>query len=242
MNGIMPLTLLVVDDEPLAAGRLADLAGELPNCRVLAKAGNAEQAWALLHSHAPDVLLLDISIPGLSGLDFAKKLQTLKHPPFIIFCTAHEQHALQAFEAHAIDYLLKPVRRARLQESLERVQRLKVQLLEDSGRQYVTASVGGVLRRIALADMYYLHAEEKYTVVYHSGGEHILDEPLKELEQRFPGQFLRIHRNCLIKAEQLQEIRRDTEGHVWAVLKDWPKPLEISRRCAGELKDRFKHT
>ena len=242
MNGIMPLTLLVVDDEPLAAGRLADLAGELPNCRVLAKAGNAEQAWALLHSLVPDVLLLDISMPGLSGLDLAKKLQTLKHPPFIIFCTAHEQHALQAFEAHAIDYLLKPVRRARLQESLERVQRLKVQLLEDSGRQYVTASVGGVLRRIALADMYYLHAEEKYTVVYHGGGEHILDEPLKELEQRFPGQFLRIHRNCLIKAEQLQEIRRDTEGHVWAVLKDWPKPLEISRRCAGELKDRFKHT
>ena len=242
MNGIMPLTLLVVDDEPLAAGRLADLAGELPNCRVLAKAGNAEQAWALLHSLVPDVLLLDISMPGLSGLDLAKKLQTLKHPPFIIFCTAHEQHALQAFEAHAIDYLLKPVRRARLQESLERVQRLKVQLLEDSGRQYVTASVGGVLRRIALADMYYLHAEEKYAVVYHSGGEHILDEPLKELEQRFPGQFLRIHRNCLIKAEQLQEIRRDTEGHVWAVLKDWPKPLEISRRCAGELKDRFKHT
>jgi two-component system, LytTR family, response regulator AlgR len=193
---------------------------------VLAQAGNAEQAWALLHSHAPDVLLLDISMPGLSGLELAKKMQALKHPPFIIFCTAHEQHALQAFEAHGIDYLLKPVRRARLQES----------------RQFVTASVGGVLRRIALADMYYLHAEEKYTVVYHSGGEHILDEPLKELEQRFPGQFLRIHRNCLIKAEQLLEIRRDTEGQAWAVLKDWPKALEISRRCAGELKDRFKHT
>ena len=241
MNGIMPLTLLVVDDEPLAAGRLADLAGELPNCRVLAKAGNAEQAWTLLHSLVPDVLLLDISMPGLSGLDLAKKLQTLKHPPFIIFCTAHEQHALQAFEAHAIDYLLKPVRRARLQESLERVQRLKVQLLEDSGRQFVAASVGGVLRRIALADIFYLHAEEKYTVVYHSGGEHILDEPLKELEQNFPGQFLRIHRNCLIKAEQLLEIRRDAEGQAWAVLKDWPKALEISRRCAGELKDRFKH-
>jgi two-component system response regulator AlgR len=121
------------------------------------------------------------------------------------------------------------------------VQRLKSQTPEEASRQFVAASVGGVLRRIALADILFLHAEEKYTVVYHRGGEHILDDPLKELEQRFPGQFLRIHRSCLVKAEQLQEIRRDTEGHVWAVLKDWPKPLEISRRCAGELKDRFKH-
>lgn len=238
---LRPLTVLVVDDEPLAAGRLADLAGELPLCKVLGQAGNAEQAWALVQGQQPDVLLLDISMPGMSGLELAKRLQALKHPPFIIFCTAHEQHALQAFEAQAIDYLLKPVRRERLQESLERVQRLKSQTAEEAGRQFVTASVGGVLRRIALTDIYFLHAEEKYTVVYHRGGEHILDDPLKELEQRFPGQFLRIHRSCLVKAGQLQEIRRDTEGHVWAVLKDWPKPLEISRRCAGELKDRFKH-
>lgn len=239
---LKPLTVLVVDDEPLAAGRLVDLAGDIPNCKVLGQAGNAERAWALVQSQQPDALLLDISMPGLSGLELARRLQALKHPPFIIFCTAHEQHALQAFEAQAIDYLLKPVRRERLQESLERVQRLKSQTPEEAGRQFVAASVGGVLRRIALADIYFLHAEEKYTVVYHRGGEHILDEPLKELEQRFPGQFLRIHRSCLVKSEQLQEIRRDTEGHVWAVLKDWPKPLEISRRCAGELKDRFKHT
>lgn len=238
---LKPLTVLIVDDEPLAAGRLADLAADMPNCNVLGTAGNAEQAWTMVQTQQPEVMLLDISMPGLSGLDLARRLQTLKHPPFIIFCTAHGQHALQAFEAQAIDYLLKPVRRERLLESLERVQRLKSQSAEDSSRQYVAASVGGVLRRIALADIYFLHAEEKYTVVYHRGGEHILDDPLKELEQRFPGQFLRIHRSCLVKAEQLQEIRRDTEGHVWAVLKDWPKPLEISRRCAGELKGRFRH-
>jgi two-component system response regulator AlgR len=238
---LKPLTILVVDDEPLAAERLADLAAEIPGCRVLAQVGNAEKAWSFVHSHSPDVLLLDISMPGLSGLELAGKLQELKQAPFIIFCTAYEQHALQAFEAQAIDYLLKPVRRERLQESLERVRRLKNQSTEDAGRQFVAASVGGALRRIALEDIFFLHAEEKYTMAYHRGGEHILDEPLKDLEQRFPGQFLRIHRNCLIKDEQLLEIRRDADGQTWAVLKDWPKPLEISRRCATELKDRFRN-
>jgi len=241
MNAARSLTVLVVDDEPLAAGRLAELAEEIPGCRVLAQAGNAEQALDLLQQHAPDVVLLDISMPGLSGLELANALQGLKHPPFIIFCTAHDQHALKAFEAHAVDYLLKPVRRERLQESLERVFRLKNLPADAARRLFVTASVGGAMRRIALEDIYFLHADEKYTMVYHRGGEHILDESLKDLEQRFPEQFLRIHRNCLVKDGQLLEIRRDAEGQAWAVLQDWPKPLEISRRCAGELKDRFKH-
>lgn len=236
-----PLSILVVDDEPLAAERLADMLAEMPGCKVLATAANAEQAMALVNSQRPDVLFLDISMPGMSGLELAKKLQSTSHPPFVVFCTAYDQHALQAFEAQAIDYLVKPVRRDRLMESIERVARLKNQSGDESSRLFVAASVGGVLRRIALHDILYLHAEEKYTVVYHHGGEHILDEPLKELEQRFPQQFIRIHRNCLVKAEQLLEIRRDADGQTWAVLKNWPKALEISRRCASELKDVFKH-
>lgn len=237
-----PLSVIVVDDEPLAAERLADMLADIPNCKVLAKAANAEQALALVNSHQPDVLYLDISMPGMSGLDLAKQLQGTKHSPFIVFCTAYEQHALQAFDAQAIDYLVKPVRKERLLESIERVIRLRNQVSDDSSKQFVAANVGGVLRRIALQDILYLHAEEKYTVVYHLGGEHILDEPLKELEQRFPNQFTRIHRNCLVKAEQLLEIRRDMDGQTWAVLKNWPKALEISRRCASDLKDMFKHS
>ncbi len=237
-----PLRVIVVDDEPLAAERLADMIADLPNCLVLAKAANAQQALALMHSHQPDALFLDIAMPGMSGLDLAKQLQGTKNPPFIVFCTAYDQHALQAFDAQAIDYLVKPVRRERLMESIERVLRLKSQVSDDTNKQFVTAHVGGVLRRIALSDILYLHAEEKYTVVYHQGGEHILDEPLKELELRFPNQFIRIHRNCLVKAGQLFEIRRDMDGQAWAVLKDWPKALEISRRCASELKDLFRHS
>ncbi len=237
-----PLSVIVVDDEPLSAERLADMLADIPNCKVLAKAANAEQALGLLDSHSPDVLFLDISMPGISGLELAKQLQGTKNPPFIVFCTAYDQHALHAFDAQAIDYLVKPVRRERLLESIERVIRLKNQVGDDTSKQFVAAHVGGVLRRIALQDILYLHAEEKYTVVYHVGGEHILDEPLKELELRFPNQFTRIHRNCLVKAEQLLEIRRDIDGQTWAVLKNWPKALEISRRCASELKDTFKHS
>jgi two-component system response regulator AlgR len=232
---------MVVDDEPLAVERLADMIAALPNCRVVAKAANAQQALELVNSHKPDVLFLDIAMPGISGLELAKQLQGTQHPPFIVFCTAYEQHALQAFDAQAIDYLVKPVRRERLIESIERVMRLRSQVNDDSSKQFVVANVGGVLRRIALSEILYLHAEEKYTVVYHLDGEHILDEPLKELEQRFSNQFVRIHRSCLVKAEQLLEIRRDIDGQTWAVLKDWPKALKMSRRCASELKDTFKH-
>ncbi len=232
----------MVDDEPLAVERLANILAEIPNCNVLATAGNAQQALQLINSHQPDILFLDISMPGMTGLELAKQLQGTKYPPFIVFCTAYEQHALQAFDAQAIDYLIKPVRRERLMESIERVLRLRNNVNDDFSKQFVAANVGGVLRRIALNDILYLHAEEKYTVVYHLGGEHILDEPLKELEQRFPNQFVRIHRNCLVKTEQLLEIRRDIDGQAWAVLKNCPKALEMSRRCASELKDMFKHS
>ncbi len=241
MTAMKPITVLIVDDEPLAAERLANLIDEMPNINVLAKVGNAQQAWDFVQKHQPDVLLLDISMPGMSGLEFAKSVNSIQKPPCIIFCTAHEQHALQAFEAQAFDYLVKPVRRERLQESFKRVIRQIHHATEHSIQQFMVVSVGGVMRRISLQEVFFLHADEKYTVVNHRGGEHILDEPLKELEQRYQGQFFRIHRNCLVKVEQLHEIRRDADGQTWAVLKDWPKALEISRRCASELKDIFKH-
>jgi two-component system response regulator AlgR len=104
----------------------------------------------------------------------------------------------------------------------------------------MAASFGGIIRRIALADIHYLHADDKYTIVHHRGGEHVLDQSLKDLEQQHPLRLLRIHRNCLVNRAQLAELRRDGEGRIWAQLKDSPRPLEVSRRCAGELKDWFK--
>jgi two-component system response regulator AlgR len=236
------LNIVVVDDEPLAIERLCELLLEIPNCQVIGKAANSEIAWQVINSTNPDLILLDIAMPGESGLQLATRIQSLDKPPMVVFCTAYDEHALKAFEAHAIDYLLKPIRRERLLESVERATRMKQIVQTDAHKQFVTTSVGGVLRRIALAEIYYIHAEEKYTVVHHRGGEHILDQTLKDLEQNFPEEFMRIHRNCLVKKEQLTIVRRDTEGHVWALLKDVSTPLEVSRRCSSDLKEWFKNS
>lgn len=233
-----PLSVLVVDDEPLAAERLCALLAGMPDCVLAGVAGNAEQAWQLAQRLAPDVVLLDIAMPGDSGLVLAGRLAALPSPPAVVFCTAFGQHALQAFDARATDYLLKPVRRERLAESLARVRCLLLAM--PAAEAFVAATVGGVIRRIPLADIRYLHADDKYTVAHHRGGEHVLDRTLKELEQQFPAQLVRIHRNCLVSRTQLQALRRDADGHVWALLKDVDRPLEVSRRSAGELRDWFK--
>jgi two-component system response regulator AlgR len=236
------LKLLVVDDEPLAIERLCGLLSDIPNCQVIGQAANASEAWQLINKLSPDLILLDIAMPGESGLQLAQRINTLNNPPLVVFCTAYDEYALKAFEAQAIDYLLKPIRRERLLECLERAAKRGKKEVTESQKQFVVTSVAGNLRRIALADILYLHAEEKYTVVHHRGGSHILDQTLKELEQKFPDHFIRIHRNCLIKQEQLKGLHRDVEGHVFAVLNDLNKPLEVSRRCASELKEWFKHS
>lgn len=234
------LACLVVDDEPLAAERLADLLARVPDCRMLGSAANAAEAYAMVLALQPDLVLLDITMPGESGLALAQRLQQLPQPPFVVFCTAYDAHALQAFEAQAIDYLLKPVRAERLAESIERVRRLKAAAEAVAAPRFVSASMGGAIRRIALDDIHYLQSDEKYTVAHHRGGEHVLDASLRELEQQFAGRLLRIHRNCLVNAAQLTGLRRDADGHVWAVLKEIERPLEVSRRCAADLKDWLK--
>lgn len=235
-----PLDILVVDDESLAAERLAGFLADMPDCHVLATAANAEQAFRIVQLQKPDLLLLDIAMPGESGLDLARRLQALAQPPLVVFCTAYEQHAVAAFEAQAIDYLLKPVRRERLRESIVRAIRLKRTVNTEDSKDFVAASFSGIIRRIALADIHYLHADDKYTLVHHRGGEHVLDQSLKELEQQYPTQLLRIHRNCLANRSQLRELRRDGEGRIWALLQEVSTPLEVSRRCARELKEWFK--
>ena len=122
------LSCLVVDDEPLAAERLAGLIAAMPDCRVAGIAGNAGEAYALIGTLRPDLVLLDITMPGESGLELAQRLQAIAHPPLVVFCTAYDAHALKAFEAQAIDYLLKPVRAERLADSIERARRLKAAL------------------------------------------------------------------------------------------------------------------
>lgn len=234
------LKIIIVDDEPLAIERLSGLLSDIPHCQVIGQAPNASVAWQQINTLNPDLILLDISMPGESGMHLAQRIHSLSHPPLVVFCTAYDEYALKAFEAQAIDYLMKPIRFERLLECVERAVKLCKQELTESQKQFVVTTVGGNLRRIALADILYVHAEEKYTVAHHRGGEHILDQTLKDLEQNFPNHFVRIHRNCLVKHEQLKALQRDMEGRVFAVLNELDKPLEVSRRCASELKEWFK--
>lgn len=241
------MKLLIVDDETLARDRLVEMVDGLPDCQVVGEAGNGREAVEKTGALSADTLLLDIAMPVMDGLEAARHLAHLDSPPAIIFCTAFDEHALAAFDAAAVDYLVKPVRRERLLEALERARRhragaLPPAVLAPANRQrsHLSARLRGNLRLIPIEDIHYLQAEEKYVVVHHHRGEDLIEESLKSLEQEFPERFLRIHRNCLIASEEILELRRLPDGQVQAVLRHGKVPLEVSRRCLPALRDRLK--
>lgn len=252
--------VLIADDEPLARERLRALLHAHADMQVVAEAGDGATALDLCERHAPDLVLLDISMPGLDGLDTARRLAALEARPAVVFCTAHDQHALSAFDLEAVDYLVKPIRRERLATALDRVRTLRAGRVAGNGahpangshgaysdeshaehpgkrRQHLCARLRGSLRLIPIDDVRYLHAEEKYVVVHHAKGEDLIEESLKSLETEFGERFVRIHRNCLVAREELSELRRSADGRVEAVLKHGDRPLEVSRRCVPQLRD-----
>jgi two-component system response regulator AlgR len=164
----------------------------------------------------------------------------------VVFCTAYDEHALAAFEAAAIDYLVKPVRRERLLEALERARRARAVATPppDAGarqRTHLSARMRGSLRLIPIEDVHFLQAEEKYVLVHHARGEDLIEESLKSLELEFGERFQRIHRNCLVASDEFQELRRLPDGQVQAVLRHGKAPLEVSRRCVAGLRERLRH-
>lgn len=243
------LDVLIVDDEPLARQRLQDLLADLPNVRVVGEVGDGRQAVDACAQLCPDVVLLDIAMPVMDGLEAARHLASDPTAPAVVFCTAYDEHALAAFEARAIDYLLKPVRAERLAAALERARALgraraneRLQALpKTQARTHLCARLRGSLRLIPVADVVYLQAEEKYVVVHHLGGQDLIEDSLKALEQEFPERFLRIHRNCLVARSELRELRRGNDGQVHALLKRSVDALEISRRCLPQIRQLLKH-
>jgi two-component system response regulator AlgR len=243
----MPLTVVVVDDEPLARERLCSLLAEQPDVQVVAEAGDGLAALQACAEHRPDLMLLDISMPGVDGLEAARHLAAFDPRPAVVFCTAYDAHALSAFEAAAIDYLMKPVRVERLVSALERARAFiagrATAPAAPSSRQprtHLCARLRGSLRLIPLDDVHYLQAEEKYVVVHHARGEDLIEESLKSLEEEFASRFVRIHRNCLVARHELMELRRMDDGRVQAVLRHAPAPLEVSRRCVSALRETVK--
>lgn len=222
------MRVLIVDDEPLARARLAALLGDCAGAEIVGSLGDGEAALAALDELQPDVLLLDINMPGTDGVALAQRLAGRTRPQ-VIFCTAYEAHALKAFELGAADYLLKPVRLDRLREALQRAQRR----LADAPREptaYLYGRLRGEQVRIALDEVICLLAEEKYVVVQHRRGELLIEDSLRQLEEAYPDQLIRLHRNCLVPPPRLLGLKTLADGRVLARLDGSELAPEISRR------------
>ena len=237
--------VVIVDDEPLARARLRELLAEQPGVTVVAEAGDGHAALHACAEHQPDLVLLDIQMPGIDGLETARHLAAFEPRPAVVFCTAFDAHALSAFDAQAIDYLVKPVRPERLAAAIERVRtfaagRGHAAATRSAQRTHLCARMRGSLRLIPVEDVHYLQAEEKYVVVHHARGEDLIEESLKSLEDEFPERFVRIHRNCLVARHEIVELKRTADGHVQALLRHGGQPLEVSRRCVSNLRETVK--
>lgn len=237
--------VLIVDDEAPARERLRSLVDELAGYRVVAEAGNGIRALELVAQHRPDILLLDIRMPEMGGLEVAQHLAAMPQPPAVIFTTAYDQYAMEAFDSEAIGYLLKPVRQRRLEKALHKAARLspgQIAGLPATGaapRKHVSARVGDVVRLIAVNEIQFFRADQKYVTVYHTGGEDIIDESLKTLAEEFGGDFVRIHRSLLVAVTAIESLRRDADGRSWLKLRELDELLPVSRRQVADLRRRI---
>lgn len=244
----MNLKVLIVDDEPPARERLRSMLAEIGGFDVVGDAINGEQALQLVESLTPDVVLLDVRMPGIDGLEVARHLAANPQPPAVIFTTAFDEYALQAFESEAIAYLLKPIRGEKLRAALAKAARLtrpQMQQVALAAREPARRSHIGVrgrdgLKLIPVEEIYCFQADQKYTTVRHMRGEDLIEDSLKTLEEEFSASFVRIHRNAMVNTKFLERIARDASGQHFVHLRGFPDALEVSRRMAGDLKDRFR--
>jgi two-component system, LytTR family, response regulator AlgR len=242
------MKLLIVDDEVPARERLHRLIDEIGDCEVVAEAGNGNEALAYCDELQPDVVLLDVRMPGLSGIEVARHIDSLPKPPAVIFTTAYDQYAVEAFETEAIGYLLKPVRKEKLAHALRHAARVSSQRLLklahsarlEPRREHICAKLGEQLRLIPVGDIYYFLADQKYITVRHKGGECLIDESLKTLGEEFGSDFIRIHRNALVAERQISAVERTEDGHYVVRIRDCSATLEVSRRHAAELLRRIR--
>jgi two-component system response regulator AlgR len=237
-----PLRVMIVDDEAPARTRLKDLlidcAAELP-LETVGEAGNARTALELFAQAGADVMLLDIRMPEMDGIELAQHLQKLPEPPAVIFTTAYDAYAIRAFEVHAVDYLLKPIRGSRLKEALIRAQSARMpsaEALRDMSKHapsFLSAHERGKIHLIPIDDVVYLKAELKYVTVRTGEREYLIEDALARLEQEYPDKFIRVHRNCLIARSAVRGFERgtgDNEGQWLAVLDGCDEKIAVSRR------------
>jgi len=244
------LKILIVDDEAPARGRLrellGDIAGELPN-RVVGEAENGVAAIAQVEATAPDVVLTDIRMPKMDGIELARHLAKMPAPPAIVFATAYDAYAMQAFDLNAVDYLLKPVRAARLSAALAKARMLHppstevLAGLQPEGRSHLSCHERGRILLVPVSDILYLRADLKYVTARTREREYLLDESLTHLEEEFASRFIRLHRSVLVAKEAITGFERNTsedaDTHWLALVRDVPERLPVSRRQWSQVKN-----
>ena len=239
------MNVLIVDDEKLARERLKALLEEEDASLQLSLAENGMNCIEKVSAEKFDVVLLDIRMPGMDGIETAGHLASMSEPPAIVFTTAYDDHAIEAFNANAVDYLLKPIRKERLAEALQRARLqqlaraadLKNSLQgEQSVRSHLSAHIQGNIELIPVAEIRYLRADNKYVSVGWPGHETIIDESLKTLESEFPERFIRVHRNALVARTYIESLEKDAEGKTQLRMNGVDTSIDVSRRHLHEIK------
>jgi len=248
------MKVLIVDDEKPARDRLQQILDDEDDYEVVGEAGNGHDAVSLAAELNPDIVLLDIRMPGLDGIETAHHLNALERPPAVVFTTAYDEYAVDAFEARAIGYVLKPVRRSRLVAALQHAARLAGNALRevatearmDAPRRHVCARVQGELKLIPIGDVVCFRADQKYVSVEHDNGKDLIDESLKSLAEEFSAAFVRIHRGALVAVNRIEKLEKSGDGKSHVVLRDNShvddKELIISRRHVAEVRRRLKES
>jgi two-component system response regulator AlgR len=246
------MKVLIVDDEQPARARLKQLLDDEAAYEFAGEAENGSDAVKLAAELQPDIVLLDIRMPGLDGIETAHHLNAMENPPAVVFTTAYDEYAIDAFDARAIGYVLKPVRRSRLTAALEQASRLSpsalVSVAEQANlpvtRRHICARAHGDLRLIPIEDIHCFRADQKYVTVDHKNGRDLIDESLKALAEEFSDDFARIHRSVLVAVRYIDRIEKTADGKSLIVLRDnsqvEDKELIISRRHLAEVRRRLK--
>jgi two-component system response regulator AlgR len=223
------LRILIIDDEAPARNRLRRMLVDVPAVHVVGEATTGQEALGLIPVKEPDVLLLDISMPGLDGMTLAHTLQEQTSAPAIIFCTAWSDQAVEAFECDAVDYLVKPVRKERLETALDKARRF---IAKDSTRSgvFLRSTLGGKVSLLPMSEVICLIAEDKYTTVIHENGNLVLNQSLKELEDEHADILIRIHRGALVAKNRVRGLEKAADGHHSLILEGCDERPHVSRR------------
>jgi len=241
------MNVLIVDDEHLARQRLRKMLSATPEHRIIGEAETGEDALRKSQTSQPDVVLMDIRMPGMDGIEAASYINRMDNPPAIIFTTAFSDRALNAFETHAVDYLLKPIELSQLEAALEAAKRMNKaqmsQLRENEAvgsRQKICVKNRGSLELIPVEEIIYFQADQKYVTLRTADQEYLIEESLKALEEEFSQHFIRIHRNALVAQTMLTGLTKNNDGRACISFAEVDDLLEISRRHLPQIRKKLK--